>query len=118
MGICPHHCPSPRGSGGAVLAVLGVAAAAAVARPVIHAAEIMAEILVIVLASCAAAAVLAGIAWAAVRVHHWRARRSAAALPAARVQALQRAPRRAIEAPRQTVTGPAPVSRVNARRVP
>src|SRR5690349_3970435 len=93
------------------------AAAHAAARPVIHAAELVAEVLVIVVASCAAAAVLTVAALAAVRVHRWRARRSAAALPAARARELQGARLRAIEPPRRAIHGPAEVNRARARRV-
>jgi hypothetical protein len=103
--ICHEHCP--RGSGGtgwaAVLVVLAIAAAA-VARPVIYAAEVAVEIVLYTLAAAGSLVMLAGAVYAAVRVRRWRARRQAqaAALTARTVQAIPAVRRLAIE-PRTAV---------------
>jgi hypothetical protein len=117
---CPHHCPPEGGSGlgAAAAAVVLVLIAAAVAGPVIHAAEIALQILVIT-AGCLAAAALVTVATViAVRLR----RRQLAARPPVRLvssrpaQSLP-APRPAIEAPR-TRPAAAAVNRERTPRVP
>jgi hypothetical protein len=75
---CPHHCPSGSGGGAAVLVVLAVIVIAAAARPVVHAAELAAEVALIIAASIAGLAVTAAMAWAAWRVYRWQANRARA----------------------------------------
>jgi hypothetical protein len=79
-----HYTPCDRGSGGGGAVVLLIAAAliiAAIARPVAHAADAVARVVVevleitgIVLASAAGLAALAGLAYGAARVYRWHAR--------------------------------------------
>lgn len=115
---CPHHCP-PKGGGGASLAVAAgvLVLAAAVAGPVIHAAEIALEVLVIT-AGCLAAAGLVTIA--AVLAVRLRRRQLAARPPVRLVSSRPAAPitasrPRAIEAGR-TVANQSP--QVNRARIP
>jgi hypothetical protein len=73
-----HWTPCDRGGGGgaAVLVLLAVIVIAAIARPVIHAADAVGRVLVdalevaaVVVVSAAGLAVLAGMAWGAARVY-------------------------------------------------
>jgi len=71
------HCPGcGQGGGGpaALLVVLGVVLVAAIARPVVHAAEVVLEVTLITVSSVAGLAVLGGAAYGAARLHHWQAR--------------------------------------------
>ncbi len=120
---CPHHCPSGSGGGGGA-AVLGVLVlvliAAAVARPVIHAAEIALQILVITAGCLAAAALVATAAVVAVRLR----RRQLAARPPVRLVSSRPVPPipasrpRAIQAPRAVADPSLHVNRERSPRVP
>ena len=79
---CPHHCP-PEGSGaGAIVLLVALAViAAAVARPVIHAAEIALEVIVITAGCLASGGLVTVAASIAVRLR----RRQLAARPAVRL---------------------------------
>jgi hypothetical protein len=119
------HCPGCGDGGGGILAlvVLVLVIAAAIARPVAHAADAVLRVLVealeitgIVLASVAGLGVLAGMVYGARGLYRWRARnrqaitrhtpvvlRGSEALTAAQ-QAVLSARRPAIEAPRKDIT--------------
>lgn len=100
------HCPGCNGGGGAAaLVVLAlVVIAAAIARPVVHAAVDVLEVAAIVVTAAAVLAVLAGVAYVALRVRRSRAiGTTAVSFPAPVVRRSSRAlsapRRRAIEAP-------------------
>jgi hypothetical protein len=95
-----------------VLVVLAVIVVAAVARPVVHAAEVAAEIVAYVLAAVAGCAVLAVAGYVAWRVRRRRlaARQNYARVispraPRAAVQAVTAPRAAAIEAPRPAING-------------
>lgn len=100
--VCHKHCPPGGGGGGtAVLAVIAVLAVAAVARPVVHAAEVLLQVVLITCGVLAAGGVLTAVVVLTVRVRHNRAlRASRAAVLASRPAAALPAPPKAIEAAR------------------
>jgi len=101
--ICHEHCPGGGGGGLAVLVVVAVVLAAAVARPVVHAAEIALEIVLITAASVTGLTLTAATVYAALRVRRWRASKPRAIpAPARATVAVQgrTPPRAAIEAPK------------------
>ena len=124
---CPHHCPPGNGGGGGILAAAAgilapVLIGAAIARPVIHAAEIALQIVLITCGVLAAAAVTTGAVVIAVRIR----RRQLAARPPVRlvssrpVQAIAALRQRAIGAPAHHRARPQPAERptVQVRRLP
>ncbi len=91
---CPHHCPPGR-SGPAVLAVLAVIAAAALARPVVHAAELALEVAAITAGAVLGLAAVAAVVAVTVTARRRRARvypvagRTVREVPAARVRVIE-----------------------------
>jgi hypothetical protein len=112
MGICPHHCPAPSGGGfaTAVLTAGGVLVLAAAAGPVVHAAEVIVQVIVITVASLVGLALLAIAALVARRVYLWRARRAhlMAALESRLAWTAEAA--QALPAPRKALPAPVPVA--------
>jgi hypothetical protein len=98
--VCHAHCPKGGGSG-AVLVLLAVVVLAAIARPVVHAASVVLQVVLITAASVAGLAVIAGVTYGAVRVYRRQAMdRQAISRHARTAQALSARPVAAIEAPR------------------
>jgi hypothetical protein len=105
---CPGlHCPGcGHGGGGAALVVLATVILAAIARPVVHAAETVLEVALIVAGAILGLAALGGTAYAAVRLRRWHARTGQAIAEHARdSQALSGRARAAIEAPKVVIDG-------------
>ena len=99
---CPHHCPKG-GGGAAALLVLAVIVIAATGRAVVHAAEVVLEVVLITAASLLALTAAGVVAYAALRVHRRHARTrldgSRHAPVTLRGSQAVSGPRRAIEAP-------------------
>jgi hypothetical protein len=94
---CPHHCPPGGGSGGGAAAtvIALVLIGAVIARPVIHAAEIILQVVLITVSALAGVAVLAAAAAVAVKIRRRRrlSRPTVRVLPARPARALPAPPR-------------------------
>jgi hypothetical protein len=106
----------------ATIALVLVAAAAA--GPVVHATEVVLQVVLITVASIAGVAVLGLVAVVAVRVYRWRSARATAVgagpLPQRVTATVLAPPRRAIEAPEHHRARPQPAEQESAqvRRLP